>query len=214
MRRAHAVDDSTRREFGMRNVESEFKMVDREIWKRLMGIQTLFFLLAFCFFLVGCEEKIKPTVASTGIGQDVPTQESWNSEITFTDSGRVTAIVHAGHIAAYSQQRYTLLDENIAVDFFNTEGKHTSVLTARRGKVNDATQDLEAYGNVVVVSDSGTTLMTEELFWTNTAQRVHTNAFVEITSPTEKIRGHGLESDQNLKNYKIFRVTGQAKTEE
>jgi LPS export ABC transporter protein LptC len=164
--------------------------------------------------LTGCEEKIKPSIASTGIGHDVPSQESWNSLITFTDSGKVTAIVHAGHIAVYENSRTTILDDGIRVDFFNELEQHTSTLTAQTGKVNDVTHDLEAYGSVVVVSDSGTTLKTEELFWNNARQLIHTSAFVEIISPTEHIRGHGLESDQSLKNYRIFRVTGQAKTGE
>jgi LPS export ABC transporter protein LptC len=83
-------------------------------------------------------------------------------------------------------------------------------MTARRGIVNDATRDLEAYENVVVISDSGTVLRTESLFWNNLTRKVHTDAFVDITSPTEHIMGHGMESDQGLKNYRIFRVTGQA----
>ena len=107
-----------------------------------------------------------------------------------------------------------MLSDSIHVDFFNASGEHSSLLTARRGKVNDATQDFEAYDNVVVVSDSGTTLRTERLFWTNAEQKIHTDAFVDITSLTERIMGHGLVSDQGLKNYRIFRVTGQAVTNE
>jgi hypothetical protein len=37
---------------------------------------------------------------------------------------------------------------------------------------------------------------------------------VDIRSPREHIMGHGLISDQSLKNYRIFRVTGQARTED
>ena len=40
------------------------------------------------------------------------------------------------------------------------------------------------------------------------------DAFVDIVSPTEHIMGHGMESDQSLKNYRIFRVTGQRTTYE
>ena len=36
------------------------------------------------------------------------------------------------------------------------------------------------------------------------------DAFVEIISPTEEIRGVGLESDQSLTNYTILKVTGEA----
>jgi LPS export ABC transporter protein LptC len=161
-----------------------------------------------------CEEKIKPAIASADIGNNVPSQESWNAKITFTDSGKVSCILHAGHIGVYSERRYTLLDSNIVVDFFDEHEHHTSVLTALHGKVDDGTHDFEAHGNVVVISDSGTTLKTEDLYWDNLSQKINTESYVEITSPTEKIQGHGLQSDKGLKQYVVFKVTGQAKTNE
>ena len=124
------------------------------------------------------------------------------------------AILLSGHIAVYQPQQSTILDESVRVDFFDEFERHTSRLTARRGRVNDLTRDFEAYENVVVVSDDGTTLKTDRLFWTNATRVIHTDAYVEITSPTEEIRGVGMESDQSLRNYKIFRVTGQAVTKE
>ena len=161
-----------------------------------------------------CEEKLKPSIASDVIGQNVPTQESWNVTITFTDSGKIKGILRAGHIAVYSDQKFTILDSNITVDFFDDLEHHTSVLTAQRGKVDDVTHDFEAHSRVVIVSDSGTTLKTEMLFWNNKSRMVTTQAYVEITSPREQIRGRGFESDQALTSYKIFQVTGQAKTDE
>ncbi len=160
----------------------------------------------------GCEEKIKPSVAPSGLGQDVPSQESWNAKITFTDSGRVTAVLHAGHIAMFSERRVTVLDSNIVVDFYDDHGNHSSVLTARRGVVNDISHDFEAHENVVVVSDSGSTLRTEDLYWSNHDRKVHTPAYVDITSPTERIEGQGFESDQGLKHYTIYRVSARAKS--
>jgi LPS export ABC transporter protein LptC len=173
--------------------------------------------MAVCFLFVltlaGCEEKIKPSVMLMSQA-DLPSQESWNSTVTFSDSAKVKAVVWSGHIASYSYQQYTLLEDSLHVDFFNEQEQHTSLLTARKGRVDDRTHDFEAYENVVVVSDSGTVLKTERLFWTNATRRIHTNAFVDITSRTEHIMGQGMESDQALKNYKILRVTGQAVTHE
>ncbi|HTR98501.1 MAG TPA: LPS export ABC transporter periplasmic protein LptC, partial [Bacteroidota bacterium] len=68
----------------------------------------------------------------------------------------------------------------------------------------------EARDSVVVISDSGSTMRTDRLYWTNADRTIHTDAFVDITSPTEHITGTGMVSDQDLKNYRIFRVTGQA----
>jgi len=157
----------------------------------------------------GAEERARPQVLAVQPGNDAPDQESWNATITFTDSGMVTGILKAGYIGKYSRDRFTLLDSNITVDFFNDRSEHTSVLTARRGRVNDVTNDFEASGNVVVRSDSGTVLTTEELYWSNARGRVFTEAFVEIRSPTEVIRGTGFESDQSLTHYSIARVAGR-----
>ena len=170
-------------------------------------------LLLLVLLLVGCEEKIKPAVVPVD-QTELPSQESWRSTVVFSDSAKLKAILWAGHIAMYAQLRYTLLSDSIHVDFFNESEQHTSLLTARRGKVNDQSQDLEAYENVVVVSDSGTVLKSESLFWNNADRKIHTEAFVDISSPTEHIMGQGMVSDQGLKNYRIFKVTGRAVTRE
>ncbi len=172
----------------------------------------LFAVVAAAAILAGCEEKLRPSLVP--IQNEIPSQESWRSRVLFSDSARVKAILWAGHIAVYTASRFTLLDDSIHVDFFNDAGQHSSTLTARRGKVNDATRDFEADDHVVVVSDSGTTLKTNQLFWNNADRTIHTEAFVDISSPTEHIMGTGMVSDQGLKNYRIFRVTGQAVTKE
>jgi LPS export ABC transporter protein LptC len=163
--------------------------------------------------LTGCEERLRPSVVAVN-PTNMPSQESWRSTVTFSDSARVKAVVWAGHISSFRNERVTMLEDSVHVDFYNEVGQHTSLLTSRRGRVNDATEDFEALENVVVVSDSGTTLKTEKLLWTNADRKVHTDAFVDITSPTERIMGQGMVSDQGLKHYTIFKVTGQAVTHE
>lgn len=163
------------------------------------------------FLALGCEEKIKPSVLGGAPSTTLPSQESWNATVTFTDSGVVKAILKSGHISAFEGTKQTLLDKGVHVDFFDEHGAHSSVLTSQTGKVDENTNNLEAIGNVVVVSDSGVVVETEKLFWDNQRQLIHSDEFVKITSPKENLQGHGFESDQNLKNYKIFRVTGTAK---
>lgn len=170
-------------------------------------------VLAIACTVTGCEEKLKPSITGN-VGRDMPAQESWDATITFTDSGRTMAVLKAGHIAMFEEKKFTLLDSGITVDFFDQDARHTSVLRAQRGKVYDHTRDFEAWDHVTVLSDSGTMLRTEKLYWTNSTQKVHTPDYVEITSPTEAIYGHGLESDQSLKHYKIMKVTGRAKPNE
>jgi LPS export ABC transporter protein LptC len=177
----------------------------------MVNNRILFFLVYVLLLANGCEEKIKPSVLGGVSSATLPTQESWNTTITFTDSGIVKAILKAGHLSAFEASKQTILDNGVHLDFFDEAGNHSSVLTSLTGKVDESTNNLEAIGNVVVVSDSGVVVETEKLFWDNARQLIHSNDFVKITSPKEKLQGHGFESDQNLKNYKIFRVTGTAK---
>ncbi len=169
--------------------------------------------LIVLIFLQGCEEKIRPTVLSQVDSRSFPQQESWNSTVLLSDSGRTKALIRAGYIRVYEEPRRTLLSEGVTVDFFDEEETRTSVLTSNEAKVNDLTNDLEAWGAVVVISlEDSTTLRTERLFWDNRRQLIHTNEFVRIVSSKEKIQGHGLEAEQNLRNYRIFRVSGETQT--
>ncbi len=157
-----------------------------------------------------CTKTEKPNISIIQLGQEIPSQESWRSTVTFSDSGNVRAVLFATHVAVFDDKRVTLLDSGVVVDFYNPQGVHTSKLTARKGKVNDVTNDLEAIENVVFVSDSGTVVHTEYLFWDNAKKKVRSDRFVTVDSPKEHLQGYGFEAEQDLKNYVIFRVSGRA----
>lgn len=163
--------------------------------------------------LAGCENKIKPSVLSSIDSKTLPNQESWNSQIVLSDSGVVRAIIHSGYFQIFDVRKETLLSEGVKVRFYNMDGTPSSVLTSQTAVVHERTNNLEARGNVVVTSTDGTVLYTEELYWDERRQLIHTPAFVRIVSPKEKLQGVGLESDQQLRNYRIFRVTGETTTQ-
>jgi LPS export ABC transporter protein LptC len=158
--------------------------------------------------LAGCQQqRVQPTVSYNIQQAKIPSQESWNSKVVFTDSGKTKAILHAGHIRVFIESQETLLDSNIKVDFFDLNQMHSSTLTSKRGRVDDATENLWAQDSVVVVSDSGVSIQTEELMWRNKDSKIVSDKFVTIISPKEKIQGYGFESDQGLKNYIIYNIT-------
>lgn len=177
-------------------------------------MRNIVLICAAALLVAGCEEKIRPSVLSEVDSRTLPQQESWNSTVLLTDSGRTKALIRAGYIRVFDNPRVTMLSEGVMVDFYDEEEQPTSVLTSLEAKVNDRTNDLEAWGSVVVVSlEDSTTLRTERLFWDDRRQLIHTNEFVRIVSPRESIQGHGLEAEQNLRNYRIFRVSGEAQAQ-
>lgn len=171
-------------------------------------MQRLFYIAVFLFSLAvySCDEKFEPPKSDL-TSEDIPIQESWNSTVTFSDSGFVKAILKAGHISAYSDKGYTLIDSGAVVDFYK-DAQIVSTLTGNRGKVEDNTKDIEIYDSVRVVNKAGSELKTSKLLWKNKTQKVYSDVFVRITTPKEIIEGVGFESDQNLTNYKIYQVSG------
>jgi len=163
--------------------------------------------------LLGCEEKVKPSVLRDVDSQTLPRQESWNSTVVISDSGMVKAVIEAGYIRAFDVPRQTLLSEGVVVRFYDEQGRQTSELHSREAKVDDISSNLEAMGQVVVTSSDSTVLKTEHLFWDNVNQRIYTPDEVWITSPKETLQGKGFEAQQNLKNYRIFQVSGEARAQ-
>ena len=170
----------------------------------------VFVLAVLSTLITACEEKIKPSVLSTVDSRTIPQQESWNSHIVVSDSGLIRATIDAGYLRVFEGSQQTHMSEGVVVHFFNSQGVQTSVLTSKEAIVDENTNNLEALGNVLVVSPDSTKLWTEHLYWDNQKQLVHTPEFVRIVSPKERLQGHGFESDQNLHHYRIFHVTGQA----
>jgi LPS export ABC transporter protein LptC len=162
------------------------------------------------FVSTGCEEKIQPSVMSIVDSHGLPQQEGWNSTIVVSDSGRITAIIDAGYIRVFESSQQTQMSSGVKVRFFNPQGIQTSVLTSEEGSVDETTNNLEARKNVIVISSDSSQMNTEQLFWDNQRQLIYTPAYVEITTPKERLQGHGFESDQNLNHYRIFRVTGKS----
>jgi LPS export ABC transporter protein LptC len=165
--------------------------------------------LLIIFFISACnDDKIEPPRTDLGSADSIPSQESFHSVVTFSDSGRVKAVLDAGRIRVYSKFNYTLIDSGAKVDFYK-EGVYSSTLTGKRGKIFDATKDVEVYDSVKLVSQDGSILTTNKLYWVNKTQRIKSDEYVHIITKNEDIQGYGFEADQNLKNYVIYQVSGE-----
>ena len=137
-------------------------------------------------FLSGCTKIDENTPVESVDNKNFPDQESWKSEITITKEGKRFAQIWAGYIAFYNEKKITILTDSVHADFYDKNGKHNSTLTADSSVVHNQTNDLTAYGNVVVVSDSGIVLQTEVLFWDNEKQKIISDVPVRFTTGEDR----------------------------
>ena len=170
-------------------------------------IITFLFLVMAVFSCTQKEDK-KPVAQ---VSAEYPDQESWNATIKITKEGKISGLVQAGYIKKFSNKQKTFLSDSVRIDFYNRQGQHNSVLYALGGEVNDRIQDMIAYGNVVVVSDSGITLYTDTLKWDNKRQKIISDIPIMITTGEgDTLYGDSFISDPDLSNYEIENPRGKS----
>ncbi|MCB0701676.1 MAG: LPS export ABC transporter periplasmic protein LptC [Candidatus Kapaibacterium sp.] len=173
-------------------------------------MRKLFFL--YFILLIACSNDKKEVKKLFAIDQvkDSPDQISYDFSVFFMDSSLVKAFLKADRARIYEKQKETKLDSHVVVDFYSKEnGKKVSNLVADSVTIDDATKNMIAMGNVVVVSDSNkTTVKTSVLEWHNDTRKLTSDKYVKIISPDQEIEGIGFESDETLKNYTIYKVKG------
>jgi len=174
------------------------------------NITNTFFILFFLgFFLLAhsCRENLEEEFIDK---QPViyPDQIISDAEVIFTQNERVTSILNASRLLIYEEEGLTIADSAFQLDMFNTEGVHSSVLTADSGIVKGE-DSLIAIGTVVVVSDSGVVLETERLYWDRMRGGVRSDTSVVLTTETDTLYGDGLIADEGLNNWEIFNPRGK-----
>jgi len=102
-----------------------------------------------------------------------------------------------------------LLAGKVISDFFNEDGLHVSTLYSDSAIIENISNNLVAFGNVKVVSDSGYTLLSDKILWNNQYKLVTSKDSVVFTNLfNDTLYGVGFESDIDLTKSKIYKPFG------
>ena len=169
----------------------------------------------FCALIISLASCAKPRAEMQSFAEqltssDYPDQIAWNLETLFIDSNFTKAKLYSSRGRIFNKKQLTILDGGVKVIFLSrSTGERISQLTCDSMVVDDNTKNMYAYKNVKIVSDSThSTLETSEMYWNAAREKAISDKFVKIQTPNESIEGYGFESDQNLINYKILKVSG------
>lgn len=141
---------------------------------------------------------------------EIPDQESWQSRIVISRSGKRSADIYAEYLVKYSRSNDYYISDSMRVDFFD-EGKHSSYLVADSGVINESKENIIAIGNVVIHSDSGFTAYADKLYWINDSNKVYTRGAIQIYSERDTLYGTDFESDPRFDNWVITKPLGKTR---
>jgi LPS export ABC transporter protein LptC len=159
----------------------------------------------------GCSDKKAPPVAAQSPLADSADQVMYPAKFNLTDQGLQRAHVDADTAYFFDDNnRMELL--GVHATFFTVAGAKDAVLTSQRGTTNTRTNNMIARKNVVVVSEDGRRLTTEELMYNQSRNEISSDSAFVMTEPNRRIEGIGFRSDPNMKNIKILKgASGFAK---
>ncbi len=163
------------------------------------------FLLLLVCIITGCTEiETLPEFDAV----DLPDLELFDAEVRISRASNTIFTVKAQHISKIEKLDVLILDGGVQVDFFDSEGGHTATMTSRQGEVLNREKLMKAIGNVVVKSDSGMVLLTEELYFDQESERVLSDQFVTIITDTDSLSGYGFSAAPNLEDWVIKNTSG------
>jgi LPS export ABC transporter protein LptC len=146
---------------------------------------------------VACRDEGKPV--ATINPADSADQVLLGMSHFVTQDGVQRARVRADTAYFYSPTQSAALRQ-VHITFFNAAGIETSTLTARTGTYHWRTGDMEADGNVVVVTTDGRTLKTEQLRYVEARNEVNSDNDFVFDGPNRHVEGEGFTSDPDFKN--------------
>jgi LPS export ABC transporter protein LptC len=94
----------------------------------------------------------------------------------------------------------------VTLTFYTRTGERNSVLTSREGTYNTRQSRMEARGNVVVVSDDGRRLTSEQLRYDQARNEISSDSAFVLTEPGRRLEGIGFTSDPNMDNVRVHRL--------
>jgi LPS export ABC transporter protein LptC len=130
----------------------------------------------------------------------MPTQVIDDFTLTETDGEYISWRLKADRadIYDYSNEAKVFV---VHVDFYE-EGEYSSTLTSREGTIDLLRHNMEARGDVVLVSrKDGAVLKTEELNWDSEEGRIYSDAYCTLERGRSVIRGQGFKATPGLESF-------------
>ena len=154
--------------------------------------------------LVACSSKKEPPVATHSPLADSADQVMFGASFVLTDKGLSRAQMQ-GDTLYFFDDNSRIETDNPHITFYTATGAKDAVLTARHGTSITRTNNMIARGNVVVVSEDGRRLTTEELIYSQAKNQISSDSAFVLTEADRRLEGIGFRSDPNMKNIQILK---------
>jgi len=180
-------------------------------------------LLVVVLVGAGCERRARTTSPSSAEADagPTPTHISWDAQFVMSEGGRPRAVIAARRMEQYrtSDSTYSIWrsmhdTSRVRLQLYDQQGDSSATVTADSLVFQERKGLLDAYQNVVVVTETNKRLQTEHLIWRQADRKIRTRRFVRIRTPTEVVQGNGLVADEDLETYQLGQFEAEVEVDD
>ncbi len=162
----------------------------------------LYYAVLLGFLLASCSNEAPDEIAFQS--EEMPDEVFTDFVAQESDSGVVLWKLSAPRANRFSKKKLVLLESPV-IEFYSKEGHLTTTLVSHVGEYYEDSQDLLAFGDVVVTSVDGDVLETDSLLWKNVENKILSDSWVKLTRGSDVVTGIGLECTPDLSSVDIKR---------
>ncbi len=161
--------------------------------------------IALVVFLGACGSGKTPPPAARSALADSADQVMWGAHFNLTDKGLQRAELLADTAYFFNENTRVEL-QKVKTTFYNSTGAKDALLTSDRGTYNSRFGNMVARRRVVVVSEDGRRLTTEELTYDQSRNEISSDSAFVLTEPNRQLAGIGFRSDPSMNNIRVLRA--------
>lgn len=155
--------------------------------------------------ITGCDDRKEPPVETRSALADSADQVMYGANFNLTDKGLSRAEL-ASDTAYFFDENTRIELRKVEVTFYTTTGARDAYLTSKRGTYNSRIGSMLARRDVVVITEEGRRLTTQELKYDQSQNEISSDSAFVLTEPGRRLEGIGFRSDPNMQNVQILRT--------
>ncbi|WP_269226486.1 LPS export ABC transporter periplasmic protein LptC [Flavobacterium eburneipallidum] len=171
-------------------------------------------LMLVLTLILGCESNFKE-VQKSNFSEFVPSGEADKINLKYTDSGRITAILISPKMKEYASVDFpfTEFPKGIDVTLYDKKGKRTFIKSDYATSYK-LTNIIDLEGDVVIQSEDGQMLETNQLYFDQKNEWFFTNKRFTFTDPKGVSYGKGIDFSKDFKIINSQSIVGEVESSE
>jgi len=163
----------------------------------------VFSLTGLIVVATACDDKREPPVLTRAGMADSADQVMFGASFNMTNRGVIRAELQADTAYFFDDNTRIELDD-VNTTFYTVSGVKDAVLTSNHGRYSTRLGNMTAFGNVVVTTEDGRSIVTPELHYNQASNQFSSDSQFVMTEPGRRLAGVGFRSDPGLKNVQVL----------